>query len=377
MKIVFLSQHMKFSGGRRLHFDYAKYLMSAGHDVSVLVIKDIGELKGYLPVITVPAFDSRHIPECDLIIATTPKDVKVALESGTGKVVHFCQGYDNIDMEKRINENIIPPRYQGSGLLHRIILFRKKIQWRKTLREWEGIYRLPTYLISISSHLQDELEKRYGRPAPLCRNGIDLKIFYPEKDRTCRNFSESSPMRIINIGPYDVTYKGIQTTLEAVKKAKEAGMNIDFMRIAPIASSAETALNPIYPIKIGVPQDEFCSTIRSCDVYISNSTDREGFGLPAMEAMASGLVPILSDINCYRSFSGSSDHCIFVPEGDSGATFKAIERLYRMNPSEFQSMREKSIAVSNDFSFDRACARFEELLKSFLAPSYKNFIGTQ
>jgi glycosyltransferase involved in cell wall biosynthesis len=149
------------------------------------------------------------------------------------------------------------------------------------------------------------------------------------------------------------------------------------MRIAPIASSAETALNPIYPIKIGVPQDEFCSTIRSCDVYISNSTDREGFGLPAMEAMASGLVPILSDINCYRSFSGSSDHCIFVPEGDSGATFKAIERLYRMNPSEFQSMREKSIAVSNDFSFDRACARFEELLKSFLAPSYKNFIGTQ
>ncbi len=375
MKIVFLSQHMKFSGGRRLHFDYAKHLISEGHDVSVLVIKDVGELKGYLPVMTVPSFDGRHIPECDLIVATTPKDVKVALKSGRGKVVHFCQGYDNIDMEKRINENIIPPRYQGSGLMHRIILFRKKIQWRKTLREWEGIYRLPTYFISISSHLQDELEKRYGRPAPLCRNGIDLKIFYPEKDRPCRNFSDSSPMRIINIGPYDVTYKGIQTTLEAVKKAKDAGMNIDFMRIAPIASSAEAALNPSYPIKIGVPQDEFCTTIRSCDVYISNSTDREGFGLPAMEAMASGLVPILSDINCYRSFSGCSDHCIFVPEGDSEATFKAIERLYRMNPPEFQSMREKSISVSNDFSFDKACARFEELLKSFLNPGYKNIIG--
>ena len=59
MKIVFLSQHMKFSGGRRLHFDYAKYLISAGHDVSVLVIKDVGELKGYLPIVTVPTFDGR------------------------------------------------------------------------------------------------------------------------------------------------------------------------------------------------------------------------------------------------------------------------------------------------------------------------------
>ncbi len=95
----------------------------------------------------------------------------------------------------------------------------------------------------------------------------------------------------------------------------------------------------------------------------------------ALFFLASGLVPILSDINCYRSFSGRSDHCIFVPEGDSEATFKAIERLYRMNPSEFQSMREKGISVSNDFSFDKACARFEELLKSFLAPSYKNIIG--
>lgn len=363
---------MKFSGGRRLHFDYAKYLMSANHDVSVLVMKDVGELRGYLPIKIVPAFDRTNIPECDLIVATTPKDVKLALESGRGRVVHFCQGYDNIDMEKRINENIIPPRYQGSGLINSIILFRKKIQWRKTLREWEAIYRLPTYLISISSHLQDELEKRYGRPAPLCRNGIDLKIFHPERDRTCRKFSGSSPMRIINIGPYDVTYKGIQTTLEAVRKAKGAGMNIDFMRIAPIASSAEAASKPDYPVKIGVPQDEFCSTIRSCDIYISNSTDREGFGLPAMEAMASGLVPILSDINCYRSFSGKSDHCIFVPEGDSEATFRAIERLYMMDPSEFQSMREKSIAVSNDFSFDKSCSRFEELLKSFLDPGYKN-----
>ncbi len=372
MKLVFLSQHMKFSGGRRVHFDYAKYLMSANHDVSVLVIKDEGELKGYLPIRTVPAFDSANIPDCDLIVATTPKDVKLAYESGRGKIVHFCQGYDNIDMEKRINENIIPPRYQGSGLLNRIILFRKKIQWKKTLREWEAIYRLPTYLISISSHLKTELEKRYGRPAPLCRNGIDLKIFHPEKEKICRQFSKDNPMRIISVGSYDVTYKGIQTTIEAVQKAKEAGMHIDFIRITPTSSAAETALKPGYQIKVGLSQEEMNCVMRSCDVYISNSTDREGFGLPAVEAMASGLVPILSDISCYRSFSGRSGHCIFVPEGDSKATFKAIERLYKMGTAGFLAMREAGISVSQDFSFDKSCARFEELLESFLKPSYKN-----
>jgi glycosyltransferase involved in cell wall biosynthesis len=366
MKLVFLSQHMKFSGGRRLHFDYAKHLISANHDVSVLVLKDEGELKGYLPVKIVPTFDRKNIPDCDLIVATTPKDVKLAWESGRGKVVHFCQGYDNIDMEKRINENIIPPRYQGSGFLKKIILLRKKMQWRKTLREWEEIYRLPTYFITISSHLKDELEKKYGRPAPLCRNGVDLNLLRPPENWQPPKFSADSPMKIVNVGSYNVTYKGLPVTYEAIGLAKKRGIPIDFIRISKDSSEFEKDIPFDFKLIKDPERTEFGKILRSSDIYLSNSTGREGFGLPAMESMASGLIDILSDISCYRSFCTDREFCLFVPEGDAKATADAIEKIFRMSTEEFTSLRKTSLEVASTFSQDLACLKFEEILKSIL-----------
>ncbi len=361
MKLVFISDHMNFSGGRKLHFLYAEHLQKKGHDVKIIVEKETGGLAGKFKVETVPALSREHLPDCDIIVATSPKEVVQAYESKRGKVVHFCQGFELTDLEQRINGTVIPPRYQGGGLLRKFELFRKKFAWKRKLKRFDDCYKLPTHLITVSSHLKKELEERYQRPVDLCRNGVHLDQFYPVSNWTYKKFTPENPMRIINIGPYDVTYKGIPTTLKAIEIAKSRGIPVEFMRITPVPSEAEKGAT--YKINEKMPQEAMCALVRSCDVYVSNSTEREGFGLPAIECMASGCACILSDILCYRSFSDRKDHCVFVKEGDSEATADAIEKLYKMSEAEFTAMRKNGLEVASDFSHDKAADLFGEILE--------------
>jgi glycosyltransferase involved in cell wall biosynthesis len=364
MKIVFLSNHMKFSGGRMLMFLYAEFLSTKGHDVKLLVKNKIGDLSG-TEATAVPSFSPEHIPSCDLIVATSPAEVKEGYESGKGaKVVHFCQGFDLVDMEHRIQGKFLPPRYQGSGFWHAIKMHMKKRQWKRTLRQWDEIYRLPTYFISVSEHISEELEKRYGKPAPLCRNGVDLKILHPLENWEAPKFSADRPMRIVNVGSYNVTYKGLPVTYEAIGLAKKRGIPIDLIRVSKDSSEFEKDIPFDFKLIKDPPRVEFSRILRSCDVYLSNSTEREGFGLPAMESMASGLVDILSDISCYRSFCRDRDFCLFVPEGDAKATADTIEKIYKMSPAEFINIRNTSLEVASTFSQDLACLKFEEILEN-------------
>jgi len=368
MKIVFISDHMKFSGGRMLMFLYADYLRRKGHDSRIIVEKEIGGLAGQFQVETVPSLSREHIPDCDLLVATSPKEVRQAWDSGRGRVVHFCQGFELTDLQQRLAGRVLPPRYQGKGFIHAMRILKKKFTWARKLREFDSVYKLPTHLITVSSHLKKELEQLYGRPAHLCRNGVRLDLFTPRKDWKFEPFSEKRPMRVINIGPYDVTYKGVQTTLEAVGMARARGVPVEFTRITPIPSNKELGAGRDYKTHTKLPQDEFCEILRGHDVYVSNSTEREGFGLPAMEAMASGNICVLSSILCYRSFAESrDDHCLFVPEGDAKATADALERIHKMREEEYGRIRQNALAVAADFSHDKACGVFEDILKRISA----------
>lgn len=358
---------MKFSGGRRLMFDYALYLKQKGHDVTVLVEKKEGGLADYIPVKVVPSLSVEYIPQADLIIATSPKEVRQAWESRRGKVVHFCQGLELVDLEQRITGEVIPVRYQGRGFLNKLKIFKKKFEWRRKHRIFDDIYKLPTHLIAITTPMCKYLEDRYGRPVHLCRNGVDLENLHPQENWKAEHFNEERPMRIVNVGPLDVTYKGIPVTVNAVEIARARDIPIDFMRLAPFASKSEAGGGLTYNLLINAPRHEFCETLTSCDVYISNSTEREGFGLPAIEAMASGLLCILSNITAYKSFASDSEHCIFVPGDDAEATADAIEKIYKMPLNEMTKMRSKAIEVASGFSHAKACAEFEQILEKINA----------
>lgn len=343
-------------------FEYASFLRTKGHEVDVLVQSETGALAGTLNVSIVKDFSAAYIPECDKIVATTPREVLQAWKAKKGDVMHFCQGFEITDLEQRINGEVLPHRLKGKGLLHRIKLAAKKRSWKKKIARIDAVYRLPTSLIAVSKHLQKELEERYQRHVHLCVNGIHNEFFFPDKNFKWGEFSRSNPMRIINIGPLAVTFKGIDTTLNAICTLKENGLPIEFIRVAPFITQLEKNNPLIDNYYENIQSNDLGDLIRSCHVYVSNSTEGEGFGLPALEAISSGNIAVLSEISSYKNFSASNDFCLFVPEHDAPATVAAIKKIMRMPEEAICEMRNKSLAVAGEFSFERSCNTFEQIL---------------
>ena len=236
--------------------------------------------------------------------------------------------------------------------------------WQKKISRIDAVYRLPTTLVAVSKHLQEELEARYQRQVHLCINGIHKEFFFPGQDFQWGEFTRTNPLRIINIGPFPVTFKGIDTTLNAICILKENSLPVKFIRVAPLILQIEKNNPLIDKYYENIPADELGDLMRSCHVYISNSTEGEGFGLPALEAISSGTIAVLSRIASYRNFSETDDFCFFVPEHDAQATAAAVKKIMRTPESEIREIRKKSLAVADQFSFERSCHTFEEILVS-------------
>ena len=366
MHLVFLSDNMNFSGGRKLLFEYASFLRKRGHKVDVLVQRESGGLKGMLPVSIVPAFTRNEIPDCDLIVATTPREVQNAYDSERGKVIHFCQGFEITDLEQRVAGKVLPPRYRKKGLLAKITVVRKKIAWRRKIKRINKVYELPTVLLTVSKHLQKELELKYGKKVHLCENGIHNEYFYPTKTFNWHEFTEEQPLKIINIGPNKVTFKGINTTLKAIEILKKKQLPVMLIRVAPHIEKQEYGNTIIDKCYENIPPENLGELLRNSHVYISNSTEGEGFGLPAMEAISSGLITILSSINSYKNFSNKKNFCYFVPEHDAKKTAQIIEKILTMPKEEAEKMRAAALAVSNKFTFKHSCETFEKILQTSL-----------
>lgn len=343
--------------------EYANFLQKEGHNVEILIQEKRGLLSNYIDAKIVSNFSPNNIPECDIIIASTPKEVLKSWDSRKGKVVHFCQGFEITDLEQRIRGEALPFRYQKKGLLNSLKVYKKRKSWKRKVRRIDRTYRLPTHLITVSAHLKKLLEKRYKRPVYLCRNGVHQEFFYPDKNWKPVTFSDGRPLRIVNVGPYNVALKGIPDTLRATELLKREGLPIQFIRVSPHISDAEKDNPLIDEAYENISQKELGKLFRSCDVYVSNSTEGEGFGLPAMEALSTGLLCILSSISSYLDFSDRKDFCFFVPEKDATATSAVLKEIVAASSGKFFDIRKNALEISANYSHEKGCKNFEKILE--------------
>src|SRR5262249_13834583 len=93
---------------------------------------------------------------------------------------------------------------------------------------------------------------------------------------------------------------------------------------------------------------------RAADVFAFPSRS-EGFGLAALEALATGLPVVASDLDSFRTFLEHGRNALLVPVGDSAALGAALARVAR-EPTLCTRLRLGGLRVAAERSWDRAAA---------------------
>ena len=109
--------------------------------------------------------------------------------------------------------------------------------------------------------------------------------------------------------------------------------------------------------------NEIANFYNSCNVFIFGSYE-EGFGLPPLEAMASGCAVISSDCGGVRTFLDEFNSNLFIP-GNSEQLTKIIEFLFD-NPDKMNQIRIEGILRSKEFSSEMMLSSYYKLLIKYI-----------
>jgi glycosyltransferase involved in cell wall biosynthesis len=340
------------SGGVKIISQHVKLLHEMGYEV-LLVTKNmqmdsnLTELNLYEKPTLVNTDDD--IPDCDIYVGSLYSDVKRLFQRGKGRVVHLCQGYEPIDLTSRIAEEAITEKYLRKGFFS-LWRYLDVLKFKKRIKEIESIYALPTVKIAVSKHLTELIQERYQQKCFLIQNGIDPKIFYPNEKRI---WGEHGKIKILSVGPINVGFKGIPDTLQSIKILKDKGIKIEFTRVSPHPPSEREEVEKVVDqYYINLKEKEMAGLYRSMDIFISSSLEGEGFGLPAMEALACGVPSILTEISSYKNFDEKRDFAFFVPTHRPDRIAEGVLAFIE-DKGLRERCRESGIGVSKGFTLDR------------------------
>jgi len=342
-----------FSGGIKIVSQHVKILNEMGYE-TFLVTRNIkrdlnlAELNLYERPIIVKTDDD--FPDCDLYVGTAFNDVKKLFSKRKGTVVHLCQGYEPIDYTSRIKGEVIKERYLRKGIFSIFLKYADILKFKKRIKEIESIYALPTVKTAVSKHLAELIEERYHQKCFLIQNGIDPSIFYPHERRA---WGENGRIRILSVGPMQVGFKGIPDTLQSIKILKDKGIPLEFTRVSPYPPSENEEVGKVVDqYYMNLKEKEMAELYRNTDIFISSSLEGEGFGLPAMEALASGVPCILTEISSYKNFGTERDFAYFVPTHRPDRIAEGVITFIEDRGLR-ERFRERGIIIAKGFTLDR------------------------
>jgi glycosyltransferase involved in cell wall biosynthesis len=292
LAVTYLLDDAGIWGGTKVVLEQANALAGRGHTVTVVCKGPRPDWMGvHCRFLRVPGFNACTIPPSDVVVAPYSTTVAAAIEAARGQVLHYCQGFEWT--------------FPHNTADHPAIL---------------DVYAQPVPAMVVSPHLGEELAARFGRPSQVVSPPYS-RVFSPR----WRLGPRRRP-RIVVMGPYEIVWKGAHTALLAVRRLRETGMQCILTRISQFpASDAERAVLEADHYHVGITPARVAALLRRADLVLQPSWEQEGFGLPVLEAAASGVPVVASDIPTFRAWTEGAVE--LAPRDDADAYALKARRL--------------------------------------------------
>lgn len=331
MRIAYLLESGEFFGGVKVMIMQAEALVRRGHRVTIVCPRrppDWHEF-GRVALEWSEFRDSRALREADVRVATFFRTVRPALEGARGPVFHLCQGYEG-------------------GISF----------YRDVWPEIEEIYRLPTRKLTISQVLADRLERLGYGPVVNVGQALDRAAFRPGPPRAA-----SDPPVVFVIGALEIDLKGVDVALRGLDIFRRRGGRFRLVRASYFPpSDAERRIGLTDEFHHMIPPERMPLAYRSADASVNAARPEEGFGLPALEALACGLPTLLSDTPAHREIGGTA--AWYFPDGDAGALADALPEILT-DPARARA-RVAGPETAARYDTDRVAERLESAFRRAL-----------
>lgn len=328
LRIAYLFESSEMSGGHRVALAQADALIERGHRVRV--VTKGGPLTWrpsnaeWVHVASLGDYDASGD---DFVVGTFYTTLPFAHTIAPGRAVHLSQGYE--------------------GLISYYAPIREQI---------ESAYALPLPKIVVSPHLV-EICARFGSRVENVGQIVDRVFFRELPER------EHDPLRLLLVGEHQIDLRGVAEAYETVKLAREQGARFDLVRVTSMPAAGDEPTGMAAEFHVAVPNEEMTAIVHSCDIALAPNHAEEGFGLPAAEALASGLALVATRIPSYLSWGEPHDYALFAEPGDPVSQAKALVRLAGDRRLR-QSLRARGRAVAESFDAHAVAERIERFLRS-------------
>ena len=323
LKIVYLNEDTEQSGGVRVVLAHADALIERGHRVRILTKgQPLHWRRSNAEWVYVDDFREYDASDDDFVIGTFWITVPPAQMLAGDRAVHLCQGYE--------------------GAFSAYEPIRDQI---------EATYALPVPKLVVARPLV-AICKRFSDDVHYIGQVVENEFFREPRAQ------ESVPPRVLLCGQSQADLRGIDEGYGAVAHARWFHQKLDLIRVSPWAPSREEPLESVQEFHVALTTDEMTRLMHSCDILIAPNHRQEGFGLPAAEAMASGLACLLTSIPSYLSFDEQRDYALFAPEDNAVALGERLIEL--LGDRELRDrLRTRGREVAEQWRVERVVERME------------------
>lgn len=327
MKIVYVATRPQVNGATKVAIMHCNLLKKRNHQVRLCVL-GAGSLDWGSPEVPVEYVSSFRK------IVLEDKELIVALDCFSA--IWFTHQYGMKRVISLIQTNE-PKLYTDVGLIDTA----------------EKAFALQNPKIAVSKYLQRVLQS-YGSDSCIIPPAIDRTVFYPEERKTPK---VGKQFRVLTVGSYGHPLKQIPQAFEAVSYLKKAGVDVKLIRLVrkeetekPEEIETQWFVNP--------PQEKIGDIYRKSDVLLFPSSS-EGFGLPILEAMMSGIPFVTTDNGGSRDIVPYALKDSLIEVGD---TIKMGKALYRIatEESRFDTLRQLGLEQAKKWSWENTCNALEE-----------------
>ncbi|NMC32939.1 MAG: glycosyltransferase [Veillonellaceae bacterium] len=340
LKISYILPHRQLTGGLKMVLEQMTQLQKRGHKVSALlrdqpgskVLPDWYDVKIARTILVPPNKSYNHyLQDCDIAMAGWVEQL-AELSHAQVPVVYWEQGHEwlfgdcnslfrNSDLQKRLNEH----------------------------------YSANVHFAAASETLHTMLATRYQINPALIPNFVDRELFSPIR--------HSFKSHILLVGNPKLRFKGFDVALRTLQLLWQQGHRFSVTWVCQTKPNVQGANFPVN-IVIQPSQIDLANIYRNADLFLFTSW-YEGFGMPPLEAMASGVPVVTTDCGGIREYIQTGVNALLADPGDIRSLAAGLSFLMK-NESARKMLIEHGLETARQFSQDKAITQLENLLSSIV-----------